>query len=89
MRVDRRLAARVRSGREARAEVRVYADDHDVDAALAPWPALRAEIDAAAEPVGVLVVADGAHTLTPPAPGRLRPGLDPGAGRAGRRARRR
>lgn len=54
---------------DARAEVRVYAADHDVDAALASGRRLRAEIDAADDPVGVLVVADGAHTLTPPAPG--------------------
>lgn len=31
--------------------------------------ALRAEIDECGEPVGVLVVADGANTLTPSAPG--------------------
>jgi hypothetical protein len=58
---------------EARAEVRVYAADHDVDAALAHGRRLRAEIDNAADPVGVLVVADGAHTLTPPAPGGYEP----------------
>ena len=58
---------------EARAEVRVYGTDHDVDAALARGRRLRAEIDEAADPVGVLVVADGASTLTPPAPG----GYDP------------
>jgi hypothetical protein len=58
---------------EARAEVRVYAAGHDVDAALARGRRLRAEIDEAVDPVGVLVVADGAHTLTPPAPG----GYDP------------
>ena len=58
---------------EARAEVRVYAADHDVDAALAHGRRLRAEIDEAVDPVGVLIVADGAHTLTPPAPG----GYDP------------
>jgi hypothetical protein len=58
---------------QARAEVRVYATDHDVDAALARGRRLRAEIDEAADPVGVLVVADGANTLTPPAPG----GYDP------------
>ena len=34
---------------------------------------MRAEIDEAVDPIGVLVVADGAHTLTPPAPG----GYDP------------
>jgi hypothetical protein len=58
---------------EARAEVRVYAADHDVDAALAHGRRLRAEIDDAVDPVGVLVVADGAHTLTPPAPGGYEP----------------
>jgi len=58
---------------QARAEVRVYAADHDVDAALARGRRLRAEIDEAVDPIGVLVVADGAHTLTPPAPG----GYDP------------
>ena len=58
---------------DARAEVRVYAADHDVDAALARGRRLRAEIDDIVDPVGVLVVADGAHTLTPPAPG----GYDP------------
>jgi hypothetical protein len=58
---------------EAHAEVRVYADDHDVDAALSRGRRLRAEIDEAADSVGMLVVADGVHTLTPPAPG----GFDP------------
>ncbi len=57
----------------ARAEVRVHARGLDVDEALARGGRLRAEIDAAAEPVGVLVVADGANTLTQPAPG----GYDP------------
>jgi hypothetical protein len=58
---------------EARAEVRVFADDRDADAALDHGRRLRAEIDAAADPIGVLVVADGAHTLTAGAPG----GYDP------------
>ena len=58
---------------EARAEVRVYSDDHGADAAVARGRRLRTEIDEAADPVGVLVVADGAHTLTAPAPG----GYDP------------
>ncbi|KAA0081390.1 hypothetical protein CIW52_22630 [Mycolicibacterium sp. P9-64] len=59
----------------ARAEVRVYANDHGVDAAMAFGRALRAEIDEAHEAVGVLVVADGANTLSPTAPG----GYDPDA----------
>jgi hypothetical protein len=58
---------------DARAEVRVYAADHDVDAALARGRGLRAEIDEDVDPIGVLVVADGAHTLTPPAPGGYHP----------------
>jgi hypothetical protein len=58
---------------DAHAEVRVYADDHDVDTALMRGGQLRAEIDEAADPIGVLVVADGARTLTPPAPGGYNP----------------
>jgi hypothetical protein len=58
---------------DVHAEVRVFADGHDVDAALDRGRRLRAEIDEADGPVGVLIVADGAHTLTPPAPG----GYDP------------
>ena len=57
----------------ARAEVRVYAHDHEADAALGFGRALRTEIDEAAASVGVLVVADGLHTLSPSAPG----GYDP------------
>jgi hypothetical protein len=57
----------------ASAEVRSYADGHGVDAALARGRSLRAEIDAEVDEIGVVVVADGAHTLTPPAPG----GFDP------------
>ncbi|AQT80645.1 hypothetical protein B1R94_17335 [Mycolicibacterium litorale] len=59
----------------ARAQVRVFRAETDSASALAHGRALRAEIDAVADPVGVLVVADGANTLTPPAPG----GYDPGA----------
>lgn len=61
----------------ATAQVRVYADTHDVDAALGHGRLLRAEVDAVSDPIGVLVVADGVNTLTPSAPG----GYDPdGAG---------
>ena len=59
----------------ARIEVRVYAADHDVDAALAAGRALRDAINEAADPIGVLVVADGSNTLTQSAPG----GYDPDA----------
>ncbi len=58
---------------QAHADVRVYSDDHSPDAAIDLGRRLRAEIDDADDPVGVLVVADGVHTLTPPAPG----GYDP------------
>lgn len=64
---------RGRAAPDTHAEVRVYADAHDVDAALARGRRLRAEIDEAADPIGVLVIADGLHTLTPSAPG----GYDP------------
>lgn len=57
----------------AHAEVRVYSGDHDVKTALAVGRQLRREIDAVAEPTGVLVVADGATTLTPAAPGGYHP----------------
>lgn len=61
---------------EASAQVRVYVGDQDPDTALARGRQLRAEIDQAPEPVGVLVVADGVNTLTPAAPG----GYDPAGG---------
>jgi hypothetical protein len=55
------------------ARVRVYRGDHDAGAALAHGRQLRAEIDRDPDPVGVLVVADGANTLTPAAPGGHHP----------------
>jgi hypothetical protein len=58
---------------EASVQVRVYHRDYDADAALARGRQLRAEIDRAPDPIGVLVVADGANTLTPAAPGGYRP----------------
>ena len=58
---------------DARAEVRVYAANHDAGAVLALGRQLRHEIDDAAEPTGVLVVADGANTLNPGAPGGHHP----------------
>ena len=77
---------------EASAQVRVYRSDHDADAALGRGRQLRAEIDQAPDPIGVLVVADGANTLTPAAPGGYDPGdADAQTGprrRAGRRRRR-
>ena len=53
------------------AEVRVYAEVGE--AAVHRGRALRAELEESPEPVGVLVVADGANTLTESAPG----GFDP------------
>lgn len=58
---------------DARAEVRAYAANHDADAAMALGRQLRAEIEQLTEPTGVLVVADGANTLTPAAPGGYHP----------------
>jgi hypothetical protein len=59
----------------AQAETYCYPASLAADTAVAQGRTLRAEIDGAAEPVGVLVVADGCHTLAPPAPG----GYDPAA----------
>jgi hypothetical protein len=59
---------------EASVQVRVYGDDGDADAALDRGRQLRAEIDQAPDPIGVLVVADGANTLTAAAPGGYHPG---------------
>ena len=70
------LAAWVR-GRarpEASVQVRAYRGDHDAGAALASGRQLRAELDREPDPIGVLVVADGANTLTPAAPGGYHPG---------------
>jgi hypothetical protein len=59
---------------DARIEVRVYSGDRHVQAAVDLGRHLRVEIDQVAEPTGVLVVADGANTLTPAAPGGYNPG---------------
>ncbi|MDY6871484.1 MAG: hypothetical protein SV966_13570 [Actinomycetota bacterium] len=53
----------------AAAEVRVFSGGLDADTAHSRGRELRALIDDAHGEVGVLVVADGCHTLTPPAPG--------------------
>jgi hypothetical protein len=59
---------------EASAQVRVCAADLEPDAALTRGRQLRNEFDRVADAVGVLVVADGANTLTPRAPGAYDPG---------------
>lgn len=64
---------RAQAAPRAAVQVRAYSAGHEVDVALACGRALRAEIDASADPVGVLVVADGANTLTPSAPGGYHP----------------
>lgn len=58
---------------EATAQVHVHRVDHAVETALTRGRQLRAEIDRRPDPIGVLVVADGANTLTRSAPG----GYDP------------
>jgi hypothetical protein len=58
---------------DATAQARVYSADHAAETALDNGRRLRAEIDRSPEPVGVLVVADGANTLTPAAPGGYEP----------------
>jgi hypothetical protein len=58
---------------DALAVVRALRGDHPAEAAVAVGRQVRRDAEDADEPVGVLVVADGAHTLTPPAPG----GYDP------------
>jgi hypothetical protein len=65
---------RGRAQPDAHAEVHVYAGSYDVEAALGLGRRLRTQIDRMAEPTGVLVVADGANTLTPAAPGGYHPG---------------
>ncbi|WKG05873.1 hypothetical protein [Mycolicibacterium sp. HK-90] len=54
---------------ETSVEVYTYAASHPAAEALARGRALRARIEESPEAVGVLVVADGLHTLTPAAPG--------------------
>lgn len=66
---------RGRADPRAVVEVRVCAADLDATAATALGRSLRAEIDATPDPIGVLMLADGATTLTPSAPG----GYDPDA----------
>ncbi len=58
---------------DAVVEVRVFPAGLNAAAALDCGRRLRAEIDRTGEPVGVLVIADGANTLTAAAPG----GFDP------------
>ncbi|OMB78811.1 class III extradiol ring-cleavage dioxygenase family protein [Mycolicibacterium conceptionense] len=58
---------------DAAIEVHAYAATRPVDQAMSLGRTLRARIEESADPVGVLVVADGLHTLTPSAPGGYLP----------------
>lgn len=58
---------------EASAQVRVCPAGLGVTAAMANGRRLRLEVERAADPVGVLIVADGATTLTVAAPGGYHP----------------
>lgn len=58
---------------DASAQVHACRSDLDPAAAVAAGRQLRAHIERTEDPVGVLIVADGANTLSPPAPG----GYDP------------
>lgn len=64
---------RAQANPDATVAVRVHAADLDSGEAVARGRTLRDEIDRIEGPVGVLVVADGATTLTESAPG----GFDP------------
>jgi hypothetical protein len=54
---------------QATVQVRTHRSDLPVAEALTAGRQLRAELADEATPTGVLVIADGANTLTPPAPG--------------------
>jgi len=58
---------------DAVVQVRVFADSHDSVTAVDLGRQLRTDIDQSTDPIGVLVVADGANTLTPSAPGGHQP----------------
>ncbi len=58
---------------EGAVQVRVYDARLDAQSAVTCGRTLRAVLDDDPEPIGVLVVADGANTLTPAAPGGHRP----------------
>jgi hypothetical protein len=66
------VAGWVRGQLRPDASVLVHAST-DPAAALAAGRRLRARIEQSPEPIGVLVLADGANTLTPTAPGGHHP----------------
>jgi hypothetical protein len=57
----------------AHVQVHSFVATHTCTSARERGRALRTTIDADPEPVGILVVADGCHTLTPSAPGGHNP----------------
>ncbi|MEW5810980.1 MAG: hypothetical protein AB1925_16160 [Actinomycetota bacterium] len=61
----------------ATVDVRAYAEHTAPATAVATGRALRTELDAARDAVGALIVADGANTLTPSAPGGHDPSFVP------------
>ncbi len=64
---------RAQAAPDARVEVRVCSGEHDAATALACGRRLRTEIDRGSDQTGVLIVADGANTLTEAAPGGYQP----------------
>ncbi|MDA2891339.1 hypothetical protein PDG61_10500 [Mycolicibacterium sp. BiH015] len=58
---------------DAHVEVHSFRADRDAESAAGLGRQLRAQIDSAGDDVGVLVVADGANTLTAAAPGGYAP----------------
>lgn len=67
------VAGWVRAQARPDACVHVHVCGPDPGAARVRGRRLRAEIEAAPDPIGVLVVADGANTLSPTAPGGYHP----------------
>jgi hypothetical protein len=67
------IRAQAQAQPDAAVQVRVFADSHDNATAVDLGRQLRNEIDQSTDPIGVLVVADGANTLTPAAPGGHQP----------------
>ncbi len=61
----------------ASARVHAYRSDHDLGTALALGRQLRVEIERTDDPIGVLIVADGANTLSRSAPGGYAPDAIP------------
>ena len=92
VRVDRRLGARPGQARPRMARGAACTPRTTASTRRWPRPRVARRDRRGADPIGVLVVADGAHTLTPPAPGGYDPdsvpvqaALDDALGRGRRR----